>query len=236
MPSPSDGSADGDKPTPRLPKVRVYDQVGQTVHLLDLTGDGLTVGRLPDNDLVLEAEGISRHHLRIDWDGSEAAVTDLGSRNGTILEDGARLTPGVKRPWSPNRPIRVGRLWLRLEAAGSAPTLGSPTATMTAASTVPGAEAGGRTGTLASLLPSVELTTPAARATAAEETTTEKAPTRRESAREPAAPRATAPMAAAPTEKTAADRPPDRHEHSHHDPDTDPDSHADENAQAGDAG
>jgi eukaryotic-like serine/threonine-protein kinase len=111
-----------------LPTVRVFDQAGQTLKLLDLTGDGLTVGRLSDNDFTLESEGISRHHLRIDWDGSAAFVTDLGSRNGTFLRDGTRLKPGTKHPWHPDESLRIGRCWLRLEQVPQGSALPSPRA------------------------------------------------------------------------------------------------------------
>jgi len=44
-----------------------------------------TVGRAPDNDVVLLAEDVSRHHARIEVGRGGARVVDLGSTNGTTL-------------------------------------------------------------------------------------------------------------------------------------------------------
>jgi len=58
----------------------------------------LTLGRLSDNDVVLNSEGVSRHHARIYRSGGDWFVTDLESRNGTILNGvkagNERLRPG----------------------------------------------------------------------------------------------------------------------------------------------
>ena len=45
----------------------------------------LTVGRHPDNDLPIDDNVVSGHHLRIDRNGDEMTVTDLNTTNGTIL-------------------------------------------------------------------------------------------------------------------------------------------------------
>jgi hypothetical protein len=42
-----------------------------------------TVGRALDNDIVLEAGDVSRHHARIEYADAQLRVTDLGSTNGT---------------------------------------------------------------------------------------------------------------------------------------------------------
>lgn len=47
--------------------------------------DGITVGRLPDCELVIEDESVSKHHARLSWASnmSAAVVEDLESMNGT---------------------------------------------------------------------------------------------------------------------------------------------------------
>ena len=45
----------------------------------------LSVGRLPDCDLVIDDTSVSKHHARVEWDGKEALVEDLKSSNGTRL-------------------------------------------------------------------------------------------------------------------------------------------------------
>lgn len=64
----------------------------------------LTIGRLPECDLVLDDAGASRQHARISRTESGFVVTDLGSTNGTlvngrsiqehVLEDGDTITIG----------------------------------------------------------------------------------------------------------------------------------------------
>jgi hypothetical protein len=64
----------------------------------------VTIGRLPDSDIVISDPGASRHHAQIRFDGDRYLVSDLGSTNGTlvnderaderVLRDGDRLTIG----------------------------------------------------------------------------------------------------------------------------------------------
>ena len=81
------------------PLIRVTDARGEVLKEVPLTSAGLTLGRLADNDIVLEGNDISRHHLKLEWDGSRVTVTDLGSSNGTLLAD-SRLLPQVPQTWS----------------------------------------------------------------------------------------------------------------------------------------
>lgn len=74
---------------------------------ITVTRDGLTVGRVPDNDLVLLNTQISRRHMRIMWQGRQFWVEDLDSRNGTWLRD-RRLQPHHAEPLNPGDTVRVG--------------------------------------------------------------------------------------------------------------------------------
>jgi uncharacterized membrane protein YgcG len=74
----------------------------------------MTVGRVERNDVVLAGEGVSRHHLRLEWDGTQVLVTDLGSSNGTIL-DNRPLPPQEAVVWPWRTMLRVGSYWLRLD-------------------------------------------------------------------------------------------------------------------------
>ncbi len=49
--------------------------------------DRITIGRRSDNHLVLEAENISRQHLAIERQEGRYLARDLGSANGTFLND-----------------------------------------------------------------------------------------------------------------------------------------------------
>jgi hypothetical protein len=49
--------------------------------------DELTVGRLPDSDLMIDDPSVSKRHAILRWDGTagRARVCDRGSRNGTSV-------------------------------------------------------------------------------------------------------------------------------------------------------
>lgn len=65
--------------------------------------EGATLGRSPDNSLVLQPDVLSGHHMKVSWDPRSESYTveDLGSSNGTRL-DGAPL----------REPRRLGHLHL----------------------------------------------------------------------------------------------------------------------------
>jgi hypothetical protein len=74
---------------------------GTTYHLGRAS---VTIGRLPECDIVVADPGASRQHAQIRFDGERYVVDDLGSTNGTLvndvaaderaLEDGDRITIG----------------------------------------------------------------------------------------------------------------------------------------------
>lgn len=72
-------------------------------------GAAVQVGRLPDNDAVLEGGLVSRHHAVIIWATAEGRPTleDLGSANGTLIE-GKALKPGVVAELADGTVIEIG--------------------------------------------------------------------------------------------------------------------------------
>lgn len=102
-------------------------QKGQELRRERLEQDSITIGRASTCDVVLEAEGISRNHARLDRlsDGTWTVV-DLGSTNGTFIET-ARLLPDVPEPWPAGQVLRIGAYYMRLQQAAPAPIVG-PTA------------------------------------------------------------------------------------------------------------
>ena len=50
-------------------------------------GQSLTIGRLPDNTVIIDNPAVSGHHARVFWDGSAFVVEDLNSTNGTFVND-----------------------------------------------------------------------------------------------------------------------------------------------------
>jgi pSer/pThr/pTyr-binding forkhead associated (FHA) protein len=52
-----------------------------------LEQDTLTIGRLPDNMLQIDNLAVSGHHAKISWDQDHYVVEDLGSLNGTYVNN-----------------------------------------------------------------------------------------------------------------------------------------------------
>ena len=71
-----------------------------------LRGRVITIGRSPDNSIVIDDSSVSRHHARLTWQGHAYALEDLGSSNGTWVNN-AR----IKRPvlLNPGDSIGVGQ-------------------------------------------------------------------------------------------------------------------------------
>ena len=68
------------------------------------------IGRLPDNDLVLDAPSLSRRHAVLAADAAGYTLSDLHSRNGTYLNGAAVTHPVVVRDADE---IRIGDVKLR---------------------------------------------------------------------------------------------------------------------------
>jgi FHA domain-containing protein len=77
---------------------------GKPVTTYPIDRDTLTIGRMAECDIVLTDPGASRKHAEIRRDGDRVVVADLGSTNGTLvnestidereLEEGDRITIG----------------------------------------------------------------------------------------------------------------------------------------------
>jgi hypothetical protein len=77
----------------------------------DLPEEPVTVGRAPDCDLVLADPTVSKHHFELRQHGTNVVLVDLGSTNGTRVND-----VGVRdRVLADGDCIRVGATVLRFE-------------------------------------------------------------------------------------------------------------------------
>jgi pSer/pThr/pTyr-binding forkhead associated (FHA) protein len=75
------------------------------VRSLPVRRDSVTIGRLPDCDVVIDDKGASRRHAQLKRKGGVYTLTDLGSTNGTKLNgetvqsrelhDGDKITIGT---------------------------------------------------------------------------------------------------------------------------------------------
>jgi FHA domain len=99
--------------------VEVWNRGGRQLRALD--SDRLTVGTLESNDVVVDADGVSRVHAALERFGDAWCVRDLGSRNGTFV-NGDRIIG--ERALHSGDEIVLGRLRLLFHA----PSRGKETA------------------------------------------------------------------------------------------------------------
>jgi hypothetical protein len=64
---------------------------GRTIGRFDVEGDSVRVGRLPDNEVQINNQSVSRVHCMLERDGEGWVLEDKGSHNGTYL-NGAKIT------------------------------------------------------------------------------------------------------------------------------------------------
>jgi len=83
--------------------LKFHDTDGQTA-ALELAGDEVVIGRLPECDVVISKGFVSRRHARICRDGDGWRVVDLGSVHGTFVNR-LRVTEHVLEA---NDEIRIG--------------------------------------------------------------------------------------------------------------------------------
>jgi pSer/pThr/pTyr-binding forkhead associated (FHA) protein len=75
------------------------------------------LGRETDNDVVLDDPATSRHHAQIQFHEGKYALTDLGSANGTYVND-QRVT---ERALADADQIRVGQNVLKISIVEAPP-------------------------------------------------------------------------------------------------------------------
>jgi hypothetical protein len=115
--APAAAPASPPKPT-RPPKPKrgtarelvVTTGTGQGTHI-ELGATPVTIGRSPENTLVLDDDYVSGRHARLFPHEGAWVVEDLGSTNGTYL-DRTRLTAPMVLPLA--TPVRIGKTVLEL--------------------------------------------------------------------------------------------------------------------------
>jgi len=88
---------------------------------VDLGPTPLTIGRTPGNQLVLAEPKVSSHHAEIRPQGQDYAIVDLGSTNGTFVND-QRLASNVPSMLRTGDTIVIGDTRITYEVPGSAGT------------------------------------------------------------------------------------------------------------------
>lgn len=102
LPQPSLADSQIAQPISRTPYVLCYRQGDADWQELPIQTKGLVIGRAVDCDLQLDYAEISRHHARLNLKPDGIWLTDLGSTNGTQVDD---------RPLPPRKPtlLRIGQ-------------------------------------------------------------------------------------------------------------------------------
>jgi phosphoserine phosphatase RsbU/P len=86
----------------------------------EIKGDKFILGRLPDCHVVIEVGAVSRQHCQIVREGDRFLLEDLGSRNGTFLNDEPDKIHD-RRPLKPGDRIRVCEVTFTFGAVGADP-------------------------------------------------------------------------------------------------------------------
>ena len=106
-----------------------YSENNPTI-TVKLNKDRLTIGRAPNQTVVLDGVGISRQHARIEraMDG-RFFIIDVGSANGVWVEN-QRLQVDEPQRLDPDKLVRIGDYWLRYELKRDIPKELLPAANM----------------------------------------------------------------------------------------------------------
>lgn len=76
-------------------------------------GGALTIGRHPENDIVIQNLAVSSRHARIDFQDGQIRASDLNSKNGTFLE-GAAVTQCILKDQAV---LHIGKHLLRVDGS-----------------------------------------------------------------------------------------------------------------------
>ncbi len=107
----------------------LISQVGQDPQTVPLEKDNYILGRSGSADVVLNGDGVSRRHARMEkMAGGGWQIVDLGSTNGTYLAE-TRLLPDVTEVWEEGKAVQIGPFYLRwlgqsADYAGASPMAG----------------------------------------------------------------------------------------------------------------
>jgi eukaryotic-like serine/threonine-protein kinase len=121
LPDPEDTPArarSAEKPARQRDQLRVTRE-GESGTVYSLYKRKFTIGRSAECDVILKGANVSRRHAQLEKISGAWHLADLGSANGTFLDD-LQLTPNTPRVWHSAQKARIGAFVLELERAPDA--------------------------------------------------------------------------------------------------------------------
>ena len=102
-----------------MPRLMITTSIGTIAH--ELSDELVTLGRSPENMIHLDDPSVSGKHAQLQLVGEDVQLTDLGSTNGTTVNDAA-ITTAILRAGDR---VRFGKVegCFECEAAGDAQPL-----------------------------------------------------------------------------------------------------------------
>lgn len=105
-----------------------------------LSGEIITIGRERDNPVMLADPKVSRRHVELHWQETGYTITDLGSVNGTFVNDVRIEVPQMLQPGDT---VKVGETTLVFQVEPAAPVEARPLEPAVEAPVVPPPRKGG---------------------------------------------------------------------------------------------
>src|ERR1051325_2145500 len=102
-----------------------FEQSGQVLKEVPLTQASTTSGRLPDNNVQIDNLAVSGHHARISWEQGQYIVEDLGSLNGTYVNN-ERVGKATLRHGDQ---VQIGKHLVEFKHEGPVPNFAAPVKT-----------------------------------------------------------------------------------------------------------
>jgi pSer/pThr/pTyr-binding forkhead associated (FHA) protein len=78
----------------------------QPLQTFEMDANSFTIGRSKTAGITLKVDGISREHLRIDIEGEQIFITDLGSSNGVFINE-EKIEPNIKVEYHSFLPLTI---------------------------------------------------------------------------------------------------------------------------------
>ena len=94
-----------------------FEQSEQVLKEVVLTQAATTIGRLPDNNMQIDNLAVSGHHARISWEQNHYVVEDLGSLNGTYVNNARVEKAALKH----GDQVKIGKHLVEFKHEGPVP-------------------------------------------------------------------------------------------------------------------